>query len=141
MIVFYTISSVRKDIEKFQGNKAYGKCCQDLCSLFAGKTIDDIFNQPRALKEHNRMRYIKSRINNSNNGRGASSGYRVYYYVDLEKELVTIVKFYPKVGKYGQINMTPTEEKEVIAEYRAERDNNLLVSHSITRNFSLQEAF
>ena len=81
---------------------------------------------------------IKSRFLNTNNTKGSRGGYRIYYYVDLEKDSVTIVKLYPKIGPYGMENLSRKEEKDVIGEYRRERDENTLLQHDIVWEFSLQ---
>jgi mRNA-degrading endonuclease RelE of RelBE toxin-antitoxin system len=109
---FYTISSVRSDLSRYKKNNSYGNCCIDLCSFFQYKSIEDIFNQPQVLYENGNFRYLKSRLDNSNNGKGKSCGYRLYYYVDREKESVTLLGFYPKVGKYGKPDISKTEEKK-----------------------------
>lgn len=132
---FYTISSVRSDLSRYKKNNSYSNCYSDLCSFFQNKSIEDIFNQPQVLYENGNFRYLKSRLDNSNNGKGKSCGYRLYYYVDREKESVTLLGFYPKVGKYGKPDISKAEEKKMILDYREELRTNSLVEHSIKNNF------
>jgi len=133
--VFYTISSVRSDLSRYKKNNSYSNCCNDLCSFFLNKSIDDIFSLPQILYDNGDFRYLKSRLDNSNNGKGKSCGYRLYYYVDREKECVTLLGFYPKVGKYGKPDISKAEEKQMILDYKEELRAGLLVEHSIKKNF------
>lgn len=137
MPTFYTISSVRNDIERYQKNDSYSNCCNDLCSFFKDKSIGDIFDQPQILFQGIGFRYLKSRLDNSNNAKGKSNGYRLYYYVDKPKETVTILGFYPKTGRFGKPDITNQEEKSMIEEYKAEYRAGLLLKHEIIERFSL----
>ncbi len=59
--------------------------------ILPGKLIDEIFSQPQILYDNGNFRYLKSRVDNSSNGKGKSYGYRLYYYVDREKAAVTLL--------------------------------------------------
>lgn len=125
-------------MEQFMKNDSYSNCYADLCRFFHGKSIGTIFSHPYLLYDGGNVRYIKSRLVNSNNGKGKSSGYRIYYYVDKENETVTILGFYPKTGKYGRPDISPSEEKKVIKIYREEKSAGKLVSHDVLNTFTLQ---
>ena len=139
MPTFLTISPVREEINQYRKHNSYNRCCIDLCDFFKDKTIEEIYNNRYILSEGKNCRYIKSRIDNSNNGKGKSSGYRVYYYVDFEKATITIIGFYPKVGKYGMSDIGKSQEKARIDKFREERGSGILVAHNIKQDFSVLE--
>jgi len=136
---FYTISTVRNDIDRYQKNDSYSNCCSDLCSFFKDKSIEEIFDQPQILYQGIGFRYIKSRLDNSNNAKGKSNGYRLYYYVDKTKGTITILGFYPKTGRFGKPGLTKQEEKNMIEEYKASYRSGTLMEHEIGEAFSLVE--
>lgn len=131
MLSFYTIASVRSDLSRYKKNNSYSNCFDDLCSFFHGKSIDEIFSQPQTLYDNGNFRYLKSRLENSSNGKGKSCGYGLYYYVDRKRERVTLLGFYPKVGKYGKPDISRAEERKMIMNYKEEVHANLLVEHSV----------
>lgn len=139
MPTFFTISPVRKDLSKYEKNNSYSNCCDDLCNFFKDKDIETIYNRPEVLHESTGWKYMKSRIENSNNGKGKSSGYRIYYYVDREKETIVILGFYPKTGKYGKSDISESEAKVLIKTYREELKREQLISHDLNK-FAFQEA-
>lgn len=136
MITFCTISTVRKDIEDYQSKDCYAGCCDALCAFFKGKSIETIYGQPIAIAEHNGIKLIKSRIKAKNQGK--RGGYRIYYYVDSKAALVYIIKFYPKTGPCKKENVSKAELKELKDEWKQERDDGQLKTHSITNEFSYQ---
>lgn len=140
MPTFYTISSVREDIKKYKKCDSYLRCCNDLCSYFKDRDTETIYSHPYLISEGNNWRFIKSRLENSNSGKGKSNGYRLYYFVDRTTEEVILLGFYPKVGKYGQSDLTKTEIKKILNTFRTERDNRQLVVHDIVNDFVAQEA-
>lgn len=99
-------------------------------------TIDEIYERPLILYGGTTFRYLKSRLNNSNNSKGKSSGYRLYYFVDRATEIVTILGFYPKTGVYGRSDLTDQEEKDLIKEFENERNSDKLVYHDVIREFA-----
>lgn len=135
MINFYSISSFRENIDKYLKKDTYTNCKSDLCIFFEGKSIEDIFNSPILLAPNDQFRYIKSRLNNSNLNKGKRGCYRLYYYVDSINQNVFLLGFYPKNGKYGRGDLTDTEEKIMINEYKSEHRLGVLVEHNINKNF------
>jgi mRNA-degrading endonuclease RelE of RelBE toxin-antitoxin system len=110
----------------------YNNCRKDICGFFSRKTTAEIFEHPILIAPNNTIRLIKSRINNSNSKQGKSSGYRLYYYVNIEKDSVYLLGFYPKTGKYGKPDLTDTETKILLKEFNSEKESGSLIEHDLT---------
>ncbi len=135
VINFFSISAFRDNLAKYLKKDTYTNCKNDLCIFFKGKSIEDIFNSPILLAPNNQFRYIKSRLNNSNLNTGKSGSYRLYYYVDVVNQNVFLLGFYPKTGKYGRGDLTDSEEKIMIKQYKAEKKAGALIEHDINHCF------
>lgn len=72
-------------------------------------------------------------------GKGKSSSYRLYYYVDTKSENVYLLGFYPKTGAYGREDLSKTEEKLMIQAFADERKKGILVEHDVNDNFKVVE--
>lgn len=140
MVKFYSISSLRSDIDKYKKKDTYTNCESDLCNFFLGKPIQEIFSLPILLAPNDNFRYIKSRVTNSRFNTGKSGCYRLYYYVDLINESVYLMGYYPKTGKYGRGDLTDTEEKNMIETFKKEKKGKLLIQHDIENDFVCLEA-
>jgi mRNA-degrading endonuclease RelE of RelBE toxin-antitoxin system len=138
LIKFYSITRVQECISNYcKRDYGYNYCKKDLCDFFKSKSIEVIFEQPILIAPNDNFRFIKSRIENSYSCKGKSSGYRLYYYVDLKKEHVYFIGFYPKVGKYGRDDLTNTEIKILLRLFNEEKQAGTLCEYDI--NNELQE--
>lgn len=133
MVRFYTVTSLRQSLETYCKRETYGysNCKSDICHFFKEKDIDVIFSLPILLAPSDVCRLIKSRIENSNFTKGKSSGYRLYFYADKDKESVYLLGFYPKTGKFGKEDLTNTELKILIKQFAQEKADNKLIEHDI----------
>ncbi len=137
---FFSISTLRQDIAKYNKKDSYTNCESDLCSFFKEKTIEEVFNLPILLAPSDDFRYIKSRVENCNLNSGKSGAYRLYYYVDKPNEHIFLLGFYPKAGKYGRGDLSNTEEKQMIQLFKSERKSGSLIEHDIANNLIVIEA-
>ncbi len=85
---------------------------------------------------NDKFRFIKSRIDSSDKNKGKSSGYRLYYYVDIDASKVYLIGFYPKVGTYGRDDLTNTEIKILLKQFEAEKQAGTLQQHDIYNEFT-----
>lgn len=132
---YLTTSSVRESIHKYKKKDSYSRCGMDICNFFTGKSLDVIASQPELLNASGNICFMKSRIPNSNNGKGKSSGYRIYYVVDKTAHSVTIIGFYPKTGVYGQDDIADGEYTEIVKEYKLQKQSGLLTHHNLVKEF------
>jgi mRNA-degrading endonuclease RelE of RelBE toxin-antitoxin system len=137
---FYTTSSVRDSIEKYKKKDSYSKCCHDLCDFFAGKDIETISCQPKLLGASGKVHFQKSRFASSNTSKGKSNGYRIYYVVDKENNTVTLIGIFPKTGVFGIDDISNSQYKEIISEYKREKSQGALCRHNIAKAFVQEPA-
>lgn len=139
MIRFYSIQSFQESLDIYckRDDFGYKNCKEDICNFFINKNIETIFNHPILIAPSNNCRLIKSRFKNSNYNKGASGGFRLYYYVEIHSKSVYFIGFYPKTGKYGREDLTDTEIKILITKFAKEKKEGNLLEHDITDNLSL----
>lgn len=134
MVKFYIISTIQQDLDNYLKCDLYASCKYDLCNFFKNKRIEEIFSLPILVAPNDNFRFIKSRIANSKTTNGKSGGYRVYFCVDLSKETVYFIGFYPKNGKYGKTDLLKEELKKLLNKFNEEKQKEKLIQVDINNN-------
>lgn len=135
---YYCISHFQKSINLFckRPKDGYSKCKTDLKVFFASKDFFQLWDIPTRLIDKHPNRIIKVRLPNSAQNIGKSSGYRVIYLIDFEKQELTFLNIFPKTGKYGLENITVKDLEHLISLFVAEKEHQLLSKINID-NFDI----
>lgn len=103
----------------------YSSVRDDIKKHFAGLDFDAIFSK-QCIRQIGKSRLIKTRIANSGMGVGSSSGFRLVLIANPKNEHVTLCHIFPKTGKHGKANITPSETAEILTELLAEAKERTL---------------
>lgn len=136
---FYITPNHNAEIDKYLKKDEYRLCRNDLCEFFSGKSCGEITSSPRLITVNDSFYFIKSRIQNSSFNKGKSGGYRLYFYADAKSEIVYIIGYYPKSGKYGREDLTDTELKIAIKTFAAAKEAQSLLELDEKSNFDIKK--
>jgi hypothetical protein len=109
----------------------YSSCCHDICDELINKSIDDVFVMNFLIREIGEIRIIKIRIQNSEQNLSKANGFRLIVLCNKKYDEVTLLKVYPKRGKYGQSDLQKSEYKFLLKSYAEEKKAKNLVVHNI----------
>jgi len=133
MLKFYATTYLNTQLNKLTKKTKNGflYCKKDLSYFFNKKTFEEVWECPTLLKEIRPTLILKkSRIQDSFQKKGVSSGYRIIYIVDENKREIILLHMYPKQGKYAPKDWKK-EVKEALELYTEDDKANRLTEFSL----------
>lgn len=114
---------------KTDNSKIFEDLKKDLFDL----SIDQLFNHYQNLKGNNIVRLKKHRVRNSSKNQSSSGGFRIYFHINKETEIVRLMTIYCKVGKrkHSKITLTDDEEKQIKEELKQHQKNDCFIQLEI----------
>lgn len=118
-----------------QLKKNNSKIFEDLKKDLFNLSIEELFNHYQILgNPHLVFRMKKHRCRNSNRNQSASGGYRIYFHINKEKQIVRLMTIYCKVGKKSKLVLTPEEEKEIKEELKEHNLKNSFIEICVNKD-------
>lgn len=112
--------------------KAYPNVRTDLVESAKDITFDEAFEKNYTLSDSGIAKIIKTRVLNSSQNKGKSSGFRVIYFINKKTNEIVFLNIFSKVGKGGKENVSKSEIKEYLETYKSERKSNTLLKVDLT---------
>jgi hypothetical protein len=133
-LIFLTTSTFRSEFNLLtkRSDSGYSNCKQDILDAFDKQSFDDISARHNLLRVLGNIKVIKIRIPNSNSRQSAAAGYRLIILCNKnkdgisDKDHVAFLSIYPKRGKHGKIDLTPSEFKLLLKNYQKELEEKKL---------------
>lgn len=112
--------------------KAYPNVRTDLVESAKDITFDEAFEKNYTLSDSGIAKIIKTRVQNSSQNKGKSSGFRVIYFINKKTNEIIFLNIFSKVGKSGKENVSKSEIKEYLETYKSEHESNALLKVDLT---------
>ena len=104
----------------------YQSCIEDIISFIDCSTLESIVSENPILRELETIKVLKIRIKNSKQKLSKRDGYRLIVIANSKNQSLTLAYIYPKMGKYGQSNISETDEINLLRKFIVEsRDKTL----------------
>lgn len=121
------LPNFKVEVDRLKKNNSYRGIESEIIEEFFDKNILD-FKKGSRLNASDDCPYIKGRI-------GGRSGYRIYYMLIIEKDILYLMYIHPKKGAFGAENITDDFMKELLKDVATASEKNqfLSVNHSADR--------
>lgn len=106
----------------------YQSCIEDIISFVDCSTLESIVSGNPILHELETIKVLKIRIKNSKQKLSKRDGYRLIIIANSKNQSLTLAYIYPKMGKYGQANISETDEINLLRKFIVESRNLTLRS-------------
>lgn len=118
-----------------QLKKYNSKIFEDLKKDLFNLTFDELFNHFQILgKSHPVVRIKKHRCRNTNRNQSAPGGYRVYFHINRDEQVIRLMTIYCKVGKKSKITLLPDEELAIKEELKEHKLKNDFIEVSVNKD-------
>lgn len=127
-MVFYYTSDFEKAVAQLCKKKkdGYTSCITDIKDELRSLTIEQLWELPFNIYTDQPLRIIKTRIPNSHLKLGKSSGFRLIFIVNVEKDYAAFLFVYPKQGKHAIVEISDNERNRLLANFIKEFNNEEL---------------
>ena len=118
---------------KSDNSKIFEDLKKDLFDL----SLDQLFNHYQNLgKGHHSVRLKKHRVRNRSKNQSASGGFRIYFQINKETQIIRLMTIYCKVGKrkHAKIALNENEEKQLKDELKFHHQNDCFIKMQIEKN-------
>lgn len=114
----------------------YHSCKTDICHYFKELSFDDIWCKPYLIHDSADIRIIKIRLPISCQNLSSANGFRLIICCNRKYQSVIFLNLYPKRGKLGMLDQSPTEYKRQLKEYATSFKADSMVVHDISKDLS-----
>jgi len=122
-VKFFGIDTFIEDLNELCKKRKdnYFTVKSDICNeLNTCETLDIVIQKSKVIgkiSDTDAKLLLKTRYRNSAMNEGKSAGFRTYSIVNKEKNEITFLSVYPKIGKFGKEDLSDSDLKEVLIEY------------------------
>ena len=133
MIVFKAITTFDNHLKALLKVKrgVYGGVTAELRNEFKEATIEEIRANRDLILADDKMSVIKLRLTDKKQRLSKKDGYRLIYLVSKTEEKVVFLDIYPKNGPMQQLTISDNHLKQLLQEFIAETNSNLLKDYPI----------
>lgn len=124
MNVFVT-EEFLSELKSISKKKSHSGCESDLIESIFNKRIDEVktIGTKRLGGQPDKSPFLRKRIGAENSGK--SSGYRLYFWLFIQKENVFLLFIHPKSGRRSATNLSAKKQKDLVRTFKECRDKNL----------------
>lgn len=112
-------------------SKDHSDCENVLINSVYSADINQIKSGALKLGGSNDTPFLRKRIKTAN--KGASSGYRLYFWLFIKDDDIYLLYIHPKTGKNQQSNISTDKRKELVKTFKNCRDNELFIQTELSK--------
>ena len=125
---FYTTSTFRETLASLtkKSKDGYMSVVNDVCGRLTSMPDNIVRDTNDRIRQFAEYRVVKLRLPNSGQHLPKANGFRLIYWVSMKRDIVVLLRVYPKRGAQSAVDLTDEEYDRLLVEMAIESQSKKL---------------